>query len=119
MNQNTLNINVGDILYHYDDGKIKLSRQSKVIITKIVEYKDIDKETKALFEEIIKDEFNNQFYLLNTSHFIFAETFNTKDKETYIYVQYKDNWNNGWFSFNSSFSDGELDISNKLTSLIL
>lgn len=113
---NSLNIRIGDVLNHYDDGKIKTSRQSQVIITKIVKYEDIDEETKLLFEQTLEDDFDSRFYVSNPSYFIFAKSIDYDDK-IYIYVPRKED-NDSWFSFNQIITNGELDITGELTALI-
>ena len=98
---------IGKTYYYFDDGKIKLSRRAKVIITEIIPFSEIDSETLADWKEELSD--CNWLYAKETDYFIKAELKIEKDLYYLVFVRTLDN---GWFSL--GWWAGELDVDGTL-----
>jgi len=92
--------------YFFDDGKIRPSRRSMVVIKEIIPFNEIDKETLTKWEQEVN--VCDWLYRETTDYFVKAKTY----YETIIFVRSK---NDGWFSLlDSSFGAGRLDIDGSL-----
>ena len=96
--------------YHYfDDGKIRPSRRSEVVIKEIIPFGEIDSETLAMWEGEVKE--CHWLYEKTTDHFIRAQEVGSTNDEM-VFVRAK---NNGWFSL--GFCAGRLDIDGLLNEI--
>lgn len=97
-------------IYHYfDDGKIRPSRRSEVVIKEIIPFKEIDPETLAMWEKEV--EICHWLYEKTTDYFIKAQEVGSTNDEM-VFVRTK---NDGWFSL--GFFTGRLDIDGELNEL--
>ena len=97
-------------IYHYfDDGKIRLSRRSEVVIKEIIPFNEIDSETLAMWQEEVKE--CHWLYEKTTDYFIKAQEVDSTNDEM-VFVRTK---NYGWFSL--GFCAGRLDIDGELNEL--
>lgn len=93
-------VKIGDVLLHYDDGKIRESRKSEVTITNIV---PVDKISDNIRKEWISQKYQIPWvFHLTTDVFIFGKLENGTE------VVYARTWQGQFFSFNGYFSDGLL-----------
>lgn len=97
--------------YFFDDGKIRYSRRSRVVIKEIIPFNEIDQETLAKWKEEINE--CDWLYKETTDYFVKAEAIEEVNgnviDETLIFVRSK---NDGWFSL--GFWAGRLDIDGTL-----
>lgn len=109
---------VGKQYNHYDDGKVRPSRQSVVKVTKVIPYSEVNDKLKILIST--EQEHHNWIYASKTDFVVFADTINENDPLTkeQIYIRTKDN---GWFSINHEtyFDSGRLDIDHTLTDSVI
>lgn len=126
---NSLNIRIGDILNHYDDGKIRNSRKYKVLITDIVKYDENREEMlREIYERMLCSEYEYLDRTFTTPYFIkgllyvsdthiepivyvLEEEYDEINEQTYYKWCNLDTGNN-WFT------NGRLDIDGKLTESI-
>ena len=96
--------------YHYfDDGKIRPSRRSEVVIKEIIPFNEIDSETLAMLQEEVKE--CHWLYEKTTDYFIKAQEVDSTNDEM-VFVRTK---NDGWFSL--GFCAGRLDIDGSLNEI--
>lgn len=98
----------------YDDGKVKLSRAYKVIVKKIIPYKDADIKLKTRFKEVCDD---TDWIFKSTKFFIIADSYEKSENEIETSIFAENNYKE-WYSFgyeDSWFNNGVLDVDNSLT----
>ncbi len=93
---------IGKTYHYFDDGKIKLSRRGKVVITEVIPFENIDEETLILWKEAVEE--CDWLYAPETDFFVKVDTF-----FDITFVRTKDD---NWFSF--GFLAGRLDIDGSL-----
>jgi hypothetical protein len=93
---------VGKTYHYFDDGKIKVSRRGKVVITEVIPFENIDEETLIQWKEAVEE--CDWLYAPKTDFFVKVDTF-----FDIIFVRTKDD---DWFSF--GFLAGRLDIDGSL-----
>ena len=97
--------------YFFDDGKIRPSRRSMVVIKENIPFNEIDQETLAKWEKEVNQ--CDWLYRETTDYFVKAEASEEVNEnvidETLIFVRSK---NDGWFSL--GFWGGRLDIDGTL-----
>ena len=99
---------VGKTYHYFDDGKIKVSRRGEVVITDVIAFKDIDKETLNYWKEELEQ--CDRLYAQKTDFFVKAETtFSDGSIRTMIFVRTIDN---DWFSL--GWIGSRLDIDGSL-----
>ena len=98
---------IGKTYNYFDDGKIKESRRSQVVVVDVIPFDKIDDETLRLWKEEVEECY--WIYENETDYFIKANLI--EFDEDLIFVRAK---NNQWFSFNSFVSDGVLDVDGSL-----
>jgi hypothetical protein len=113
--ENTLLLPVlGKIYNYFDDGKIRLSRISEVIITEIIPFAEIDEATLELWKEEIEE--CHWLYAKETDFFVKGDLKISDNKiEKIIFVRTINN-NDGWFSL--GWWAGRLDIDGSLKALL-
>ena len=91
---------------YFDDGKIRYSRMDKVLITEVIPFDKIDKETLSIWQkESIRCDW---LYRGNTDFFIKGHL-KEENHETIFVRDIDNNWfSMGWFG-------GTLDVDNSLT----
>ena len=104
---------IGKVYYHYDDGKIKLSRQYQVLITEIIPFAEVDEKLKSEWKEDVG--YCDWLYAPETDYFIVGKAVDPnfeddEDDEPAVYVRTK---SGGWVSL--GYWAGRLDIDGKLT----
>ena len=106
---NTLSYPVSGKTYNYfDDGKIKPSRRMDVIITEIIPFSEIDKETLDDWKDHVEDYY--WLYAKETDFFIKGNLKVYNDKiEKIIFVR---TFDDGWFSIGPW--GGKLDVDGSL-----
>jgi len=93
---------------YFDDGKISKSRMSKIWITDIKPFDNVENFLITKWEnEVIN---NPDLFAKETDFFVKGKIENSNE-----YLIFVRTTNNGWFSFNNSMWDGRLDIDGKLT----
>jgi hypothetical protein len=97
------------IYNYFDDGKIRPSRRSEVVIKEIIPFNEIDSETLAMWEKEV--EICDWLYEKTTDYFIKAQEVDSTNDEM-VFVRTK---NNGWFSL--GFCAGRLDIDGTLNEI--
>jgi len=98
--------------YSFDDGKIRPSRRSRVVIKEVIPFNEIDQEILIRWKEEVSE--CDWLYRETTDYFIKAEA-NQEDigiDETLIFVRCK---KDGWFSL--GFWGGRLDIDGRLNDI--
>jgi hypothetical protein len=63
---------VGKTYHYFDDGKIKVSRRGKVVITDVIPFENIDEETLIQWKEAVEQCF--WLYAPKTDFFVKAES---------------------------------------------
>ena len=91
--------------YAYDDGKIRISREYTVTVKKLLDYTELPKEIKKVWQEEVISCY--WLYAPISDLFIYA----TDDKYEYWFCRTKDG---GWFGFNETMEQGELDVTGEL-----
>lgn len=105
---------LGQSYNYFDDGKIKISRRSEVVITEIVPFDRIDLETKNDWLEEVKE--CDWLYAKETDFFVKADLKVSSNKvEKIIFVRTINN-NDGWFSFGCR--GGRLDLDGSLNAVL-
>ena len=95
--------------YHsFNDGKIRPSRRSKVVIKEVIPYKEIDQETLSIWKKEVS--VCDWLFRETTDYFVKAEDDDEIGGGTLIYVRTK---NDGWFSL-GFWGGGRLDIDGSL-----
>lgn len=102
------NIELNKLYNYFDDGKIRLSRLLKVLITDIIPFNEIDADTLELWKKEVEN--YDWLYSKNTDFFIKGEVQGFCKIETAYFVRTKDS---DWFSI--GLWGGRLDIDGKLT----
>ena len=111
----------GKLYWHYDDGKVRPSRQEKVKVLKVVPYSEVSKEIRERINKEIKE--CDWLYNDVISHVVFASNLNmigypwNEHDHEIIYLPSK---RDGWYGFgvNCYWNQGRLDIDGKLTESI-
>jgi hypothetical protein len=99
---------VGKTYQYFDDGKIKVSRRGKVVITDVIPFEKIDEETLNYWQEELEQ--CDRLYAQKTDFFVKAETtFSDGSIRTMIFVRTIDN---DWFSL--GWIGSRLDIDGSL-----
>jgi hypothetical protein len=99
---------VGKTYHYFDDGKIKVSRRGKVVITDVIPFENIDEETLIQWKEAVEE--CDWLYAPETDFFVKAEsTLFYSPFHDITFVRTKDD---NWFSF--GFLAGRLDIDGSL-----
>ena len=99
---------IGKTYHYFDDGKIKVSRRSQVLITEVIPFEKIDEDTLNKWKEEVEE--CDWLYAQKTDFFVKAEsTFSDDSIRTMIFVRTVDN---GWFSI--GYYGGRLDIDGSL-----
>jgi hypothetical protein len=93
---------IGKAYHYFDDGKIKVSRRGKVVITDVIPFENIDEETLIQWKEAVEE--CDWLYAPKTDFFVKVDTF-----FDITFVRTKDD---NWFSF--GFLAGRLDIDGSL-----
>ncbi len=93
---------------YFDDGKIRESRRLPVVISSIIPFDEVNKDT--LIEWKREVEKCDWLYSKETDYFLFGEL--EISEEIYERVVFVRTLNNGWFSL--GFLAGRLDIDGKL-----
>ena len=94
---------IGRIYFYFDDGKIRESRRSKVLITDIIPFDQIDNETKQIWKDEVEQCKDWGLYDETTDFFIKGSL--QEENQELIFVRSK----GGWFSFGNYMYDGRLD----------
>jgi hypothetical protein len=97
---------VGKTYFYFDDGKIKVSRRGKVVITDVIPFENIDEETLIQWKEEVEE--CDWLYAPKTDFFVKAES-TLFDGSIQIFVRTIDD---DWFSL--GFLAGMLDIDGSL-----
>jgi hypothetical protein len=98
---------VGKIYHYFDDGRIKVSKRSEVLITDVIPFEKIDKETLKKWKIGVPI---FEFYARKTDFFIKADL---KFEEGIIKkITFVRTVDNGWFSI--GYYGGRLDIDGSL-----
>ena len=106
-----LNIEIGKTYNYFDDGKIKESRKSPVIITHIIPFNKIGKRILKQWEEEAED--CDWLYEKETDFFIKGDLYVTETQiEKIVFVRAS---RNGWFSL--GWWGGSLDVDGSLTKI--
>lgn len=106
-----LNIEIGKTYNYFDDGKIKESRKSPVIITHIIPFNKIGKRILKQWKEEVED--CDWLYEKETDFFIKGDLHISKDTiEKIVFVRAS---RNGWFSL--GWWAGRLDVDGSLTKI--
>lgn len=95
--------------YFFDDGKIRLSRRSRVVIKEIIPFNEIDQETLSEWKDEVSQ--CDWLYRETTDYFVKAGEDDGLG-ETHIFVRSK---NDGWFSL--GYWGGRLDIDGRLNDI--
>jgi hypothetical protein len=99
---------VGKTYHYFDDGKIKVSRRGKVVITDVIPFEKISQDTLNKWQAEVEE--CDWLYAQNTDFFVKAEsTLFDSPFHDIIFVRTKDD---NWFSF--GFLAGRLDIDGSL-----
>ena len=105
---------LGQTYNYFDDGKIKPSRRMEVVITEIIPFNKIDKDTLNEWKQEVKDCW--WLYAKETDFFIKADLKVSDDKiEKIIFVRTINN-SDGWFRL--GWWAGRLDIDGSLNALL-
>lgn len=97
---------------YFDDGKISESRRSSVVITEVIPFDKIDKETFSEWEEEVNE--CDWLYAKETDYFIKANLILGENNiESITFVR---TLNNGWFSL--GWFGGRLDYDGSLYDMI-
>ena len=87
---------IGNIYYHFDDGKISLSRREEVAILDVIPFSKIDQEGiiyNRWREELKSDPY---FYTYNTDYFVIGHNLTHPNMGLTCYVR---TTTNGWYGF--------------------
>jgi len=104
---------LGKTYNYFDDGKIKLSRRAEVVITDIIPFNEIDKETLNDWKQEVKDCY--WLYAKETDFFVKADL-KVSDNQIEKIIFVRTIKNNGWFSL--GWWGGRLDIDGSLNALL-
>jgi hypothetical protein len=105
---------LGQTYNYFDDGKIRATRRMEVVITEIIPFSEIDKETLNEWEEEVEE--CNWLYAKKTDFFVRGDLKVSDDIiKKIIFVRTIDK-NNGWFSL--GWWGGSLDIDGSLNALL-
>ena len=102
---------INKVYNHFDDGKIKHSRRYSVKITEVIPFTEAAKGLIKCWEEAV--EISHWLYAKETGFFIVGLEEESEDE-----VIYARTLNGGWFSFNSRYGGGRLDIDGSLTKIL-
>lgn len=119
---------VGKKYWHYDDGKIRPSRQETVVINKILPFSEISEELRNKISKEIEEYdwiYNNIDDYFDTNNYIIFATnldmighpWDKGDEEIIYLLDKKDKWYG--FGVNCYWNQGQLDVDGKLTEEML
>jgi hypothetical protein len=97
---------LGRAYFYFDDGKIRESRRSEVVITQVTPFNKIDSETFEVWLKGVQERY--WLYDKETDFFVKAIIQGTNNE--LIFVRAK----GGWFSFGNFLGDGRLDVDGTL-----
>lgn len=104
---------IGKKYYVYDDGKHRLSREDEIEITKIISFKDLDKNLVRLWEEEVN---TYSLYSKTTDYLVFG-VLNNGDKAVFTR-----SYDGKWFSIqleHGYVDPGEIDISGVIHDVLI
>lgn len=94
----------------YDDGKIRISRQYKVRVIKVIPFR---KAPRWLVQKWKKVKYDFPWLWSHTTdYFVIARSYETEKPSISIFSRTIDR---GWFSWGDWFDSGRLDVDGKLT----
>lgn len=100
---------VGKKYKHYDDGKIRYSRESIVVVVDIIKFEDAPDEIVERWEQAKYEFGDNRLFCEKTDYFVVA--YQPDDETKYVYARSFDMFGSyGWYSFNDDFWNGRLDV---------
>lgn len=103
---------LGQTYFYFDDGKITESRKDEVLITEIISFEKIDKETKQMWEDEVVECSSWGLYDKITDFFVKGKLKDGNHELTFVRSK------GGWFSFGNYMWDGRLDIDGSLNALL-
>lgn len=107
---------VGSVYNHFDDGKVRESRRSQVVITEIIPFEKADFKILDLWKGQV--EYCGWLFTKETDFFVRAiKSFDKPNYKTVEFLFARD-VDGGWFSLNI-YGGGSLDVDGSLMKLLL